>query len=190
MLTLSLYLSMLETDEDRDKLEEIYNTYKDFMMKTASELVGQYQAEEDVVHNAIIKIINYLDAIDLSNKVPTKAFIRVVIKCCAIDWLKNKSSQTWDLVSFDDTEIELENDDPLPIEAIIDQENYQTIVDCIHSLGDKYRDVCDLKYVCQLTERQTADILGISVKNVSARTFRAKQILKKKLTEQGYAFTK
>ena len=67
MIDLSIYLMAVESDKKKDKLEIIYTEYLTVMTHTAIDYVGKYHAEEDVVHNAIIKIISYLDRINLSN---------------------------------------------------------------------------------------------------------------------------
>ena len=64
MFPLSLYLYTLETEEDRGKLTIIYEEYLSSMSRVARIYVGKYQAEEDVVHNAIMKLIDNLDKID------------------------------------------------------------------------------------------------------------------------------
>ena len=61
MHALALYLCNIASEEDQDKLTILYNTYLDIMMYTARKYVGPYQAEEDVVHNAILKIIANLE---------------------------------------------------------------------------------------------------------------------------------
>ena len=60
MHALALYLCNIASEEDQEKLICLYNTYLDIMMYTARKYVGQYQAEEDVVHNAILKSLAWI----------------------------------------------------------------------------------------------------------------------------------
>lgn len=64
MLSPSLYLQGTEDEESKDKLSWIYENYLAAMLYTAKKYVGRHQVEEDVVHNAILKIIDNLDHID------------------------------------------------------------------------------------------------------------------------------
>ena len=68
MIPISFLLCSLEKEEDRDKLSAIYEKYLPLMTFVACRYVGRYNAEEDVVHDAIITIINNLDDIDLDNE--------------------------------------------------------------------------------------------------------------------------
>ena len=56
MISISVLLCSLETEEDRDKLSAIYEKYLPLMSFVACRYVGRYNAEEDVVHDAIITI--------------------------------------------------------------------------------------------------------------------------------------
>lgn len=48
---------------------------------------------------------------------------------------------------------------------------------CIRSLPDTYRLVCELKYIHGCKEREIADILNLTVKNVSVRIVRGRKKL-------------
>ena len=88
MQALALYLCDIASEEEQDKLTVLYNSYLNLMMHVAQKYVGKYQAEEDVVHNAILKIIANLEKIDLTEKLKTRNFVCLVTKHCAIDWLR------------------------------------------------------------------------------------------------------
>ena len=64
------------------------------------------------------------------------------------------------------------------------EDGYQKLIECIHALGDTYREVCDLKFVSGYREREIAEILGISEKNVSVRIFRGRRKLIEMLKEK------
>lgn len=181
MLSLSFYLCDIESEANRDKLTIIYSTYLDVMMYTAKKYVGIYQAEEDIVHDAILKVIDNLDKIDLTKTTQTKSFVCIITKSCAIDWLRKRKHDV--ATSLDDIPVTLEDDERPPLEYVITEEGYQKLIQCINSLSEIYRDVCELKFVSGFKEREIAKILGISEKNVSVRIVRARKLLKKMLKE-------
>ena len=134
MLSPSLYLQGTEDEESKDKLSWIYENYLAAMLYTAKKYVGQHQVEEDVVHNAILKIIDNLDYIDPSEPVKTKNYVCIIVKSCAIDWLrKNKNYSDTDL---DSCTYEVESTEPSPLEQVLTQEGYNKLVRCIRSLPD------------------------------------------------------
>ena len=182
MHALALYLCNIASEEDQEKLTGLYNTYLDIMMYTARKYVGQYQAEEDVVHNAILKIIANLEKVDLTQAVQTKRFVCIVTRNCAIDWLRKRNRE--EAASLDEITQVLESDERPPVDYVMTEDGYQKLIECIHALGDTYREVCDLKFVSGYREREIAEILGISEKNVSVRIFRGRRKLIEMLKEK------
>lgn len=73
-----------------------------------------------------------------------------------------------------------------PMEAVLSGDGYEYLLTCIDSLNDTNRTVCQLKYVGGLTEAEIASLLDLLVKTVDSRIFRARQILQKKIREDGY----
>ena len=51
-----IYLQIIETDEDKSKFEQIYETYRGLMFHTAFKVLTHEQDAEDAVHHAFVKI--------------------------------------------------------------------------------------------------------------------------------------
>ncbi len=182
MLDLTFYLSTLDDDAERDKLSLIYERYYDSMRYAARRYVGQYGADEDAVHEAILKIIDHLDKIDLGDDLGARCFVCTVAANKAKDWLKKEKK--FQISDIDNAVLYDEDVDSLPMEALLSKEGYQQLIDCIGSLGEIYRDVCMLKYVSHLKEREIAEVLEISPKTVSVRIVRAHRMLRAKIMEK------
>lgn len=75
---------MLEKERNRI-LAEIYSNYKETMFYTAFQILRNYHEAEDAVSDAYIKLIQYLDKIDLKDCYKTQKFIVIVTKSAAID---------------------------------------------------------------------------------------------------------
>lgn len=181
MFPLSFYLYTIETEEDRRKLEVIYEEYLASMSRVARAYVGKYQAEEDVVHNAIMKLIDNLHKIDLNDKEATWSYVRKTTYSSAIDWLKHEKKFIAE--DIDELDSVVESDDPLPLERVMSKDGYRYLVQCIRSLKDTYRDACELKFLCGKKEREIAQILCISEKNAGIRIVRGRQALIEMLKE-------
>ena len=182
MLPIALYLSVIDSDENRDKLTVIYDKYLGTMSKIARQYVAKYQAEGDVVHNAILKIIDNLDKIDLDYDVGTYCYVCKITKSCAIDWLRKENKYLCDDIC--ECDYMVKSDEPLPLDKIISEEGYNYLIQCIRSMSETYRDVCELKFVCGLKEREIAKVLNISEKNVSVRIVRGRKLLIDMLKEK------
>lgn len=184
MFALSFYLQLIEDEESKDKLSWIYENFLNVMLYTAKKYVGQYQTEEDVVHDAVLKIIDNLEHVDISNPAKSKNYVCIIVKSCAIDWLrkrKNYSDTELDSVAY-----ELESPEPSPLEQVLTKDGYEKLVKCIRSLPDTYRLACELKFINSCKEAEIADILGVTPKNVSVRIVRGKKKLIQMLKEEDH----
>jgi DNA-directed RNA polymerase specialized sigma subunit, sigma24 homolog len=91
-----IYLSLLDTEEDISKFEEIYNTYKKQMYYTANNILKDSHLAEDAVHNAFLRIINNLEKIQDINSHKTKGLIVIIVKNASIDiYRKNKKKEKY-----------------------------------------------------------------------------------------------
>ncbi len=176
---ISFYLSIIETEEDKDKVVFIYENFYSFMCYTAGQVLGQGKPEvEDAVHNAMLKIIERLDMIDIADEVKVKNLCGIIAKNIAKDHLKLKDNQT---LMLDETFYDLPSEDDAVDEIVIKGDTYEIILRAIRALDERYRDVCILRYVHGYKEREVAELLNISAGTVSTRIFRAKQILREEL---------
>ena len=179
---ISFYLSIVESADDRDKVVFIYENFYSFMCYTAGQVLGQGKPEvEDAVHNAMLKIIERLDTIDVSDVTRAKNLCGIIAKNIAKDHLKLKESNT---LSLDETFGDLTSEDDEPDEIVIRRDTYEILLRAVRKLDEKYRDVCILKYVHGYKEREVAELLNISAGTVATRIHRAKQILREELRRE------
>ena len=73
-----IYLSLIDSLEDKRKFERLYIAYKQTMYYVANRILKDSYAAEDAVHQAFLRIINHLEKIDESDCRKTKAFLVVV----------------------------------------------------------------------------------------------------------------
>ncbi len=177
---LLFYLSIVNSDTEKEKIIYIYENYYSYMAYKAGQYLKNKQDIEDIVHNSMIKIIDNLDLIDTEDEVKSKCFCGVIAKNKAIDFIKAKDNQNLSLNEL----ITEDYTDDNPEDLFITRESYNIILETIKSMSDVYRDVCMLKYVNGLKEREIALILDLSPKNVSLRIFRGKQLLRDALRRE------
>ena len=181
MLELSLYLLSLETEAERDKLILIYTRYLSFMYKVAGKYSNHYGNEDDIVHESILKIIDNLDKIDLNNEIASKCYICTIVKNKARDFWRKENRVG--MCGVEEVEFALEDEAELPVDSLLMKEGYERLVNYIGDMSDTYREVCQLKFICGLKEKEIAEILGITQKNVSVRIARGRRQLIEKIKE-------
>ncbi|MBQ4575607.1 MAG: sigma-70 family RNA polymerase sigma factor [Clostridia bacterium] len=186
MVSLSFYLMAIDSEEARDKLTQIYTQYYSTMRAVAHRFLSKHNStvEEDIVHDSIITIINNMHKIDMNDETALKCFVCTVVRHKAIDWIRHEYRAEYD--DFEQTAYSVEDTDPLPLDAIVSREGYEIIIRCINELSDNYKDVCNLKFVCKMTEKDIASILGLTVNNVGVRIMRGRKKLMAKISEAYY----
>ena len=177
---LAFYLSLVEDLTDKEKVEKIYTEYYGLMMHIA---LGYTKAgAEDIVHDAMIRIIRNIDKVDMSNERRVKAFCVTIVRNRAIDCLRKEKKDT---VSYDD-EILTEDETVISLDLAQLNETYDILMKAIDSLNETYKTVCTLKYVNELKEHEIAQVLDLPPKTVSLRIFRGKQILREALRKEDF----
>ena len=75
---LSIYLSMVETEEEKDLVTDLYNTYKQILFDVSMSILHNTADAEDAVQESFIRIIKNITKIDDVNSLGTKAFCVVI----------------------------------------------------------------------------------------------------------------
>lgn len=167
-----LYLSLIETEEDKIKFEAIFNNYKKIMYYVANSILKDEHYSHDVVQNSFLKIIKHIDKIEDVKCNKTKGFIVTIVRNSSIDIYrklqmeKNKVQKLEnEILSF---EQEVYDTDILPNKVEV----------AILKLPERYKQVFFLKYSHGVHDDKIADILDISPSTVRTRIKRGKEKLK------------
>lgn len=167
-----VYLSAIESPEDKAKFERLYRKYRGFMLKTAAQLLHGEQDAEDAVHNAFLSIAKNMKIIPELDSPKMRGFIYVVIENKSIDLLRERGRR--------------ENEEPFddhPLSVFPEEEHH--LAWCISQLPPRYRELILLKYSHGYTTREIADIFGISFAAASKLDQRAKGKLKELCEKEG-----
>ena len=172
-----VYLSMLETPQEKSKFEQIYHTYKNLMLHTAYLVLGDSRDTEDAVHQAFLKIIENLEKIDEIKCHKTRAFIVTIIERTAIDLYRQRKRRS--AVPMDEAYINV------PARSEVEKvPGYTDLERAMAALPTRYRQVILLRYDSELSYEEIARILSTNPANVRKLVERAKAQLRAKLEEQ------
>lgn len=172
MPVMIVYLSAIESPEDKVKFEELYHKYRGFMLKVAAQILRGEQDTEDAVHNAFLSIAKNMKIIPELDSPRMRGFIYVVTENKSIDILRERGRR--------------EHEEPLdnqPLPVFPEEEHH--LAWCISQLPPRYREFILLKYSHGYTTREVADIFGISFAAASKLDQRAKGRLKELCEKEG-----
>ena len=164
-------LSLVDSPEDKKKEEKLYYKYRTLMKYIAMKMLHNEDMAEDAVGDALVSLIENLEKIDEVESVDTKSFIYIVIRNASLNrYNKSTRHPTENIDDF----IEYQIDDTDVFEDVYLNDYFQ----CFAKLPPIYRDVMELKTYYDMSTKEIASVLHISVDSVRKRIERARKILK------------
>lgn len=175
---LMTYLSMLDTEEDKNIFEEFHDAYSTLMYRKAYGILKDSKLAEDAVQESFIRIIKIFDKFP-KNKCPqTRNKFVNIVRAVSIDiYRKRKRQQT---ISYD--EIEGSIIDELAVtDDILEGMEFESY---LFKLPASYYAILSLKYDDGYSYKEIAGILNITEENVKKRLMRARKKLKEVINGQ------
>jgi RNA polymerase sigma-70 factor (ECF subfamily) len=172
-------LITIDSNEEKNKLEELYKKYRGLMLHIATQILKDKEAAEDVLSESVIKIIRHRQKIFDLNCYQQRLYIVNIIKTTSLDLLKKiKNSPTDDgdmLENIPDNDVTLLSD-------LVANEGYEAIKGIIKTLPDSLKNVAYLNLICEHSHEEIARVLGISISASKMRLARAKKAMREALT--------
>ncbi len=181
---LMLYLSMVDTDPERELLIELYNSCRGPLYRFAYKYVSNAFDAEDVVHDVFCAAaaggIKELMQLDDAGR---RRFLFVCVRNRALNVLKRKAK----IVS---AEALAEKGRDIPAEdgeiftGLAEREAVESAAEAIERLDRKYSDVLWMS-IKGLSVDAISEIIGEKPETVRKRLYRAKQLLRREMFPKG-----
>ncbi len=170
---LSIYLSMIESEEQKSKFEMLYRQYNGFLLKGIMNYTKNIHVAEDVLQEAWYSIANNIDRIIFDNTEMLKSFIYTIAKNKAFNHIEKNKREAF--ISLDSLG-EMESDEDVTADVEGDEIN-SLIVKKILSLPDIYKDVLLMNILHNVPCSRISKMFSINVNTVKARLKKGKSIL-------------
>ena len=181
---LTLYLSLIDSEAEKSRLEEVYNTYKKQMAHLANSLLKNHHDAEDVVHDIFCSIAS--SHMDIITKASSEDDIRIYLlrsvrnasvsvlrkKKVRMDYEKMKRKEKYEL-----------SDDAF-IDKVCNKIEFERFLKILATLDKKYRDVLYYHLVLDLSVNETAEMLEKPANTVRQQIARGKNIVANLLEEE------
>jgi RNA polymerase sigma-70 factor, ECF subfamily len=172
---LPYYLSLIIDESNKSKFEQLYLTYRHTMFWVAQKVLHDPALAEDAVHDAFLRLVNHLENISPEDCNKTRAFVVMIVRHIAIDYLrkKNRLAET-DLEECAGNLPDYRSD---PEEICLGGESRQEILAALGKMKQIYVDVIALQASYRFDGDEIASLLGISPQTARVRLHRARKIL-------------
>ena len=169
---------MLETNDDKEKLIELYHHYKTDILRVAFDILSDHHEAEDVLHSIVIKLSKHLDVIERVDSRKTKGFvIQVTRNYCYDVFNKQKRTELKPDMTF-------ESIGTFEDEYIFDSyEDDAVFLHIIDRLRRDYAEIIALKYYHEMSIKEISKLLDITEVNARTRLHRAHGAIKQIVDE-------
>jgi len=167
--------------QDRNAQQALYERYAPVMMAVCMRYCKEEEAALDLLHDGFIRIFTQIGS--YSGKGSFEGWLRRIFVNLALENFrkekqKNRFMEEYSYQMANETENNGDNDDLLDIENIPREE----VMEMIRDLPPGYRMVFNLFIFEELSHREIAQMLGIKEAASRSQFFRAKKILKNKIS--------
>ena len=90
-MSMLIFLTLVDTQEEKDKFTALYEKYRYFMWYLANQILNDYQLAEDAVQDSFLVLAKHLNKVDSVDSPQTKRYLATIAKSRAIDILRKKA---------------------------------------------------------------------------------------------------
>ena len=177
---LNIFLTLLDTDEEKDRFTLLYEQYRHLMFYIADEILKDEHLSEDAVQEAFLRIAKNFYKINDIFCPQTRNFVVIITRNVAITMVKKEQCHV-DLDEYIENETS-ESDN------IFDLISEKELIHCIMDLPVAYRDVLYLYHIYGYSFNEISSLLSVNVETAKKRAQRSRLMLKNMLKKEGYSF--
>lgn len=171
---------------DKLDFEKFYNQYSVLVYNLALNYLQNIEDAEEITQDVFIQINNSLDKFQEKSSLKTWIYRITINKC--LDYIKHKNSQKRFFIfgKKSQNESEITNISHFEHPGIIleNKEKSKLLFEIINELGENQKTAFLLSKVDGLSNPEIAEIMKLSISSVESLVFRAKSILKDKISNK------
>ncbi len=158
---------------------KIYESAMQILFKVSYRIVGDEEAAEDLVHDALIKM--HEKGLEFPSYDDAKYWLIRVVKNASLNYAKRKGRErrAYEKVLREDRR-QMDSGET----SLLKQDTQQKVQEALEQLPENLRMVLVLREYGELNYKEIGRILGITEGNVKVRVFRAREQLSKLIGEE------
>ncbi|MCC6465359.1 MAG: RNA polymerase sigma factor [Planctomycetes bacterium] len=177
-----------EASPRMDRFERYLDKFRGPIFTYVVRLVKDEQTAEDIAQETFVRLFRELEGI---RDQTASAWLYRVARNLVTDYVRKKKPVTFTVLQggkVDDDEdgepLQFEHATRGPAAETVNSELRVMIDQTLDAMSPKFRDVLELVDIQQLTHDEAAEVLGCSVKTVSARLSRAREFFTNRLARR------
>lgn len=164
-------------------LEELYERHRRLMYATALKFVSDQRAAEDIVHDAVVKLLEKEDTLRTLSCCTLTSYVVYTVRNTAVSHLRRQDVMKKHRVETE-SDWEAEDAAPGPEELAILAERRETLRRAWSRLDDGSRDLLAGKYILEKSDDEIAEELGCASGSVRMKLTRARRRLLETMKEE------
>ncbi len=169
---------------DAEALEELFRSEEPVVTRLCRRMLGDRAVAEDARHEVFLRLRRGLPGYD--SKQPFRSWLLAVASHHCIDQLRRSTTEARLFDAGDLDTLDLADPGPSPLGIALAAEQSSAVLQAIDALPPRYRAPLVLRYFNELDYDAIADALGVSRGQVGSLLFRAKRMLRERVsTEEG-----
>jgi RNA polymerase sigma-70 factor (ECF subfamily) len=176
---LNLYLTLIDSDEEKIRFTKLYEQYRHLMFYIAQDILKDEHLAEDAVQEAFLRIAKNFQKVGEISCPETRNFTVIITRNVAITMV-NHQRDDLDMDSY------REKASSEFTEDVFKCVSNKILMDCILKLPETYRDSLYLYHLYGYSFNEISNLLSISVETAKKRAQRARHMLRELLEKEGY----
>lgn len=178
---LFFYLSILDSNEEKQEFEVLYDTYNKRMFSIAYRITKNEGDAEEALQDAFFSISKNFGKIKTDNEKMLKSYLYTVIKNCALNICKKR---TQDAFFSLDSLFDISNDEDVS-SYLEDKEEREIILSVFKKIPSVCRDVLILHYLREFSVSEISIFLNLNKNTVKSRLLRGTKLLREMIATGG-----
>lgn len=167
------------------EIEEIYFRYKRLMFATAGKFTANMANQEDIVQDALVRLIKILTAGGTPPHRVSAGYIVCIVRSVSIDFLRRQQRESERHADIEDEHLAaLTKTDGNPEDLLLPSDSAQRLRGLWPQLPPEDRLLLEGKYILELTDRDLADMLKCKPDSIRMKLTRARRRAIRLLSER------
>lgn len=176
-------VNSLNDPNDKRFIEDLYRDFNRIMFKMAGRYVSSLPDQEDIVHNAIVKLIGRVDVLRKFSRCVLSKYIVYTVRSVAIDFLRMRGRLEAHTVSLDGEMIVEGTSEPLDV-YLMSRAKVARLKEIWPKLSEEEQLLLEGKYIWDRSDKELAEDFRCKPDSIRMKLTRARRRALDLMTER------